>query len=200
MAKLNPFRFSTKYDDDESDLVYYGYRYYKPSTGTWPNRDPLGDTSFFTSYSQNKDEESVDQLSLSALGPVYCFVANNPISGIDHFGLACVNLDIDNGSLQNSDTISWALHAGTHFLPYSSPPVTLLFAHPCAKCQKLTSARIGNFVGTHDVWSPNHPWPGNVSINGDNVVVAISTSTWFRYSAVLWYLEMIDVVVTCCDK
>jgi hypothetical protein len=27
MAKVNPFRFSTKYDDDESDLVYYGYRY-----------------------------------------------------------------------------------------------------------------------------------------------------------------------------
>jgi RHS repeat-associated protein len=41
MAKVNPIRFSTKYDDDESDLLYYGYRYYKPSTGTWPNRDPL---------------------------------------------------------------------------------------------------------------------------------------------------------------
>ena len=26
MAKNNPFRFSTKYDDDESDLLYYGYR------------------------------------------------------------------------------------------------------------------------------------------------------------------------------
>jgi hypothetical protein len=25
MAKNNPFRFSTKYDDDESDLLYYGY-------------------------------------------------------------------------------------------------------------------------------------------------------------------------------
>jgi len=35
MAKNNPFRFSTKYADDESDLLYYGYRYYKPSTGTW---------------------------------------------------------------------------------------------------------------------------------------------------------------------
>ena len=35
MAKANPFRFSTKYQDDESDLLYYGYRYYKPSTGTW---------------------------------------------------------------------------------------------------------------------------------------------------------------------
>ena len=42
MAKANPWRFSTKYDDDESDLLYYGYRFYKPSTGTWPNRDPIG--------------------------------------------------------------------------------------------------------------------------------------------------------------
>ena len=35
MARLNPFRFSTKYDDDETDLLYYGYRYYNPSTGRW---------------------------------------------------------------------------------------------------------------------------------------------------------------------
>jgi len=40
MAKVNPFRFSTKYQDDESDLLYYGYRYYKASTGTWLSRDP----------------------------------------------------------------------------------------------------------------------------------------------------------------
>ena len=31
MARNNPFRFSTKYADDESDLLYYGYRFYKPS-------------------------------------------------------------------------------------------------------------------------------------------------------------------------
>ena len=31
MARNNPFRFSTKYADDESDLLYYDYRYYKPS-------------------------------------------------------------------------------------------------------------------------------------------------------------------------
>lgn len=39
MAKANPIRFSTKYQDDESDLLYYGYRFYKASTGTWMNRD-----------------------------------------------------------------------------------------------------------------------------------------------------------------
>ena len=41
MAKANPFRFSTKYQDDETDLLYYGYRYYNASTGRWLNRDPL---------------------------------------------------------------------------------------------------------------------------------------------------------------
>jgi RHS repeat-associated protein len=33
MAKANPFRFSTKYQDDETDLAHYGYRYYSASTG-----------------------------------------------------------------------------------------------------------------------------------------------------------------------
>ena len=41
-AASNPFRFSTKYTDDETDLVYYGYRYYVPSTGRWLSRDPGG--------------------------------------------------------------------------------------------------------------------------------------------------------------
>src|SRR5579884_2784854 len=41
MAKANPIRFSTKYQDNESDLLYYGYRYYDPSMGRWPSRDPI---------------------------------------------------------------------------------------------------------------------------------------------------------------
>jgi RHS repeat-associated protein len=43
MAKANPVRFSTKYQDDETDLLYYGYRYYNASTGRWPSRDPIGE-------------------------------------------------------------------------------------------------------------------------------------------------------------
>lgn len=41
MGKNNPFRFSTKYQDDETDLLYYGYRYYSASTGRWISRDPI---------------------------------------------------------------------------------------------------------------------------------------------------------------
>ena len=43
MAKANPFRFSTKYQDDETDLLYYGYRYYSASTGRWLSRDPISE-------------------------------------------------------------------------------------------------------------------------------------------------------------
>ena len=35
------FRFSTKYHDAESGLVYYGYRYYAPTLGRWLTRDPI---------------------------------------------------------------------------------------------------------------------------------------------------------------
>ena len=55
--------------------------------GKWPNRDPLGDAAFFASYSKDKDEDTANQLALSALGPVYCFNANNPISETDLLGL-----------------------------------------------------------------------------------------------------------------
>ena len=65
MAKANPFRFSTKYQDDETDLLYYGYRYYSASTGRWASRDPI---------------EEAGGVNL------YGFVKNNPTSYVDTDG------------------------------------------------------------------------------------------------------------------
>ena len=56
MAKLNPFRFSTKYQDDESDLIYYGYRYYNGSTGRWLSRDPINEKGFEVSAGKPSKE------------------------------------------------------------------------------------------------------------------------------------------------
>ena len=35
------FSWSTKYEDMETGLLYYGYRYYNAETGRWLNRDPI---------------------------------------------------------------------------------------------------------------------------------------------------------------
>ena len=83
LAKINPIRFSTKYQDDESDLLYYGYRYYKASTGTWLSRDPLDEKAFMTfvdvSFGLDNDMNG------------YLFVQNNPISNADWLGGAVWN-------------------------------------------------------------------------------------------------------------
>ena len=50
LGTANPFRFSTKYQDDETDLLYYDYRYYNPSTGRWPSRDPIDEKSELNLY------------------------------------------------------------------------------------------------------------------------------------------------------
>ena len=85
MAKANPYRLSTKYQDDETDLIYYGYLYYNPNTGRWPNRDPLGEKGFETALRTKrcflcKTAELLE-------GPnLYAFVANDPLDYVDTDG------------------------------------------------------------------------------------------------------------------
>jgi RHS repeat-associated protein len=67
MAKANPFRFSTKYQDDETDLLYYGYRYYNASTGRWLSQDPIGERGGMNLYGfvGNQPGQFVDILGLT---------------------------------------------------------------------------------------------------------------------------------------
>ncbi|NLH72943.1 MAG: RHS repeat-associated core domain-containing protein [Verrucomicrobia bacterium] len=71
---LNPIRFSSKYTDDQSGLVYYGYRYYNPSTGRWMSRDPVAEGG----------------------GGINLFVSmnNNPIISYDPVGLRTVSVSL----------------------------------------------------------------------------------------------------------
>jgi RHS repeat-associated protein len=65
-VSVNPFQFSTKYRDAETGLLYYGYRYYRPGTGSWLSQDPL---------------EEIGSRNL------YQYVANNPIVLTDYLGM-----------------------------------------------------------------------------------------------------------------
>jgi hypothetical protein len=70
-----------------SGVCYYGFRYYNPSTGRWPNRDPLGDHAFFSRYTEGKSRKSVRDLEREALGPLYAFLSNDPLGKVDRTGL-----------------------------------------------------------------------------------------------------------------
>ena len=55
-AEQNPFRFSTKYQD-ESGWVYYGYRYLVPGLGRWASRDPIGEEGGLGLYAANWNDQ-----------------------------------------------------------------------------------------------------------------------------------------------
>ena len=68
-AANNPFRFSTKFTDDETGLVYYGRRYYSPSQGRFFGRDP-----------------KFEKGGLNLFG----YVINNPINSWDYLGMVSI--------------------------------------------------------------------------------------------------------------
>jgi RHS repeat-associated protein len=68
-ASPSAFGFSTKIEDAQTGLLYYGYRYYDPVTGRWPSRDPIGERGGVNFYG---------------------FVANNGVDSIDYLGLEVI--------------------------------------------------------------------------------------------------------------
>jgi len=87
LAKANRFRFSTKYQDDGGDVIYYGYRYYSARIGRWLTGDPLGDEGFFTHHVADKSRKEQRRLRRESLKPLYVFVQDDPVNYTDAVGL-----------------------------------------------------------------------------------------------------------------
>jgi RHS repeat-associated protein len=85
LCKQNPFRFSTKFWDQESGLIYYNYRFYSPGMGRWISRDP----------SQERGGNNL-------LG----FCVNNPSGKIDTNGRITVGPE-DDFSFWLNDMADW---------------------------------------------------------------------------------------------
>jgi RHS repeat-associated protein len=77
VAEANPFRFSTKYLDCETGLLYYGYRYYNPETGRWLSRDPI------------EEQGGIN---------LYGMVGNDPVNFWDYLGLLSLEDALQDGS------------------------------------------------------------------------------------------------------
>lgn len=65
----NPFRFSTKWTDGETGLVYYGRRYYSSSQGRFLGRDPIEEAGGLNLYRfcQNNSVNAWDRLGCDAV-------------------------------------------------------------------------------------------------------------------------------------
>jgi RHS repeat-associated protein len=71
LAGVNPFRFSTKYQDAETGLLYYGYRYYSAGMGRWLSRDPIEEGGGFN---------------------LFALVGNDSVNELDYLGLEEIDL------------------------------------------------------------------------------------------------------------
>ena len=61
----NPFKFSSEYNESETGLIYYNYRYYNPKDGKWTKRDLIQEFGGWN---------------------IYAFVNNNVINNYDYVG------------------------------------------------------------------------------------------------------------------
>jgi RHS repeat-associated protein len=95
LAKSNPFRFSTKYTDDETSLVYYGFRFYSPSLGRFVSRDPVDELVDNESLSDPLLAELLVEYSFKTEIHPYHFVNNSPVQNTDLLGLkTCSHIDM----------------------------------------------------------------------------------------------------------
>lgn len=78
-----PFRFSTKFTDDETDLYYYGYRYFNNGNGRWLSRDPINEHGGYN---------------------LFLFVNNAPTLFCDYLGMGVVDT-IFNAALRRIDSL-----------------------------------------------------------------------------------------------
>ena len=78
-AQANPWRWASKYLDEETGLYYFGLRYYDPVTGQWLSREPLG------------EGESVN---------LYSYCQNDPVNKIDVLGAK--DFTLPDGTIDNS--------------------------------------------------------------------------------------------------
>jgi RHS repeat-associated protein len=119
MALKNPIRFSSKYQDPESGLLYYGYRYYSAQHQKWLSRDPI-------SYEGGLN--------------LYAFVGNDPVNGADELGL------YSSLNFVPAAELAWMLGANAAFDTGVSIAMQKALADPCDR-DWLDWGQVGKDVG-----------------------------------------------------
>gem|GEM_PF-881523 len=167
MAKVNPIRFSTKFQD-ESDLLYYGYRYCNLSTGRWQSRDPAeeqGGANIF-GFVLNNPLQYRDLLGLDVF--LYFWNTSQGNSGSGHVGIGAgtqanqtfYEANPVNGN--NSAMITPYKHEGSEeiiikqsedFVAFGDRPSLILQIKACSEDDAKVLSALQSWFEAHKDWS-----------------------------------------------
>jgi len=129
-ARNNPLRFCTKFSDDETGLIYYGYRYYNPRLGRWASPDPMAHPGFRPAWFGQSDRSASRhpksrRVPRHAFAGLYRYVSNEPVAGIDVLGLLQPSPSPSTSAL--AEFVESATHVGQAVISLSAATVGFFF-------------------------------------------------------------------------
>ena len=152
MAQANPFRWSTKYTDEETSIVIYPLRPYSSSIGRWATADPINEVGCRLVHGWKSSEIRIPEEANR-----YVFVFNQPTRYVDPLGLICLSkVEVIFDAIQAND--SNPLLDGVNHPPSGSQ----YFGH------MNTYDRKGKIVRTHIVKSGGNRDPNSTVSPGDD--------------------------------
>jgi RHS repeat-associated protein len=138
-------RFSTKYQDQETGFLYYGYRWYDPVTGRWPSRDPISEFGGVNLYGfvGNSAMNFLDILGLVPVQDHHPIPHNkNPKNPAWNFWqhplVKCANVDLE----KDMPMVKLENHSGGHSPEYKEE--VRRRGGKCSKCKARQALYILN--------------------------------------------------------
>lgn len=142
---MNPWRFSSKRYDSETNWIYFGRRYYDPTIGRWMTPDPLGQEG----------------------GPnLYTYVTNNPLTHFDLYGLTGEG---NSFIYLFQQLFSWVGGAISLF-GRECIPIPIIRDLMIGGGQLCATGSLNNYVPT---WREQHSFNGSIGVWDDTKVIDI---------------------------
>ena len=168
MATNNPFRFSTKYQDDETDLLYYGFRYYNTSTGRWLSTDPFEEKGGVNLYGfvENSSMSYFDPSGLDVF--LYFWNSSQGTSGSGHVGIGVGDkksqdfyeanpkpsgvVEPMNPDYHQQGDIEFVIKNAEDYSKYKQRPVLVLQVKTCAEEDAKALKALQSWFASHPQW------------------------------------------------
>ena len=121
LASLNPIRFSSKYQDEHTDLSYYGYRFYNAVLGRWANRDVIDEVGGFNLYAfvENAPQNDFDVLGMYEQDfhfyVVYYLLRSKCFAAKQAYQVAWASQNVDDDSQTNPLRLGLKTYLGDSF-------------------------------------------------------------------------------------